>query len=95
MRHGLVDAQGKVVNVVNVVDDWEPPSGLKLVAGDDADIGDTWDGKVFVKPPRAPQPVVELPPTDVERLLDALVAEGVVPATKRKAVVDRLTGKVK
>lgn len=69
MRKVLVDADNKVVNVIEWEDGatYEPPSGLVLVDdGDNAEIGSTYDPvtKVFTPPAAtAPEPA---PPTAEE-----------------------------
>jgi hypothetical protein len=50
----LLDSATKVViNVIALEDGaiWTPPDGMELAPQHDGEIGDTWDGTQFVKPP--------------------------------------------
>ena len=60
-RRAVIDQNSKVVNVVeyNDGDNWNPPVGCQLlneVVSQQADIGDTWNGVIFIKgtPPITP-----------------------------------------
>lgn len=71
MRKAVVGlASGKVVNVIEIEEGakWSPPEGCALMDG--GEIGDTWDGKKFIKPEIA-EPV---PPRDLAKEIDDLKA---------------------
>jgi hypothetical protein len=61
MRHALVDANGIVVNVIELEPDanWRPPQGCSVVPSETADIGDMFDHGHFVAAPRARNPVID------------------------------------
>lgn len=46
----ILDSTGRVVNVIVAGDDWQPPEGL-VIGPDGGNIGDTWDGNHYVRPP--------------------------------------------
>jgi hypothetical protein len=73
IRRAIVNAQtGLVENVILLADgvNWQPPAGCSMITSDGAGIGDTWNGKAFIKPeppPQEPPPPPE-PPTQAQLL---------------------------
>ena len=49
MRKSVVNATGKVINIIAIEDGstWIPPEGCVLM--DDGEIGDTWNGTKFIR----------------------------------------------
>lgn len=66
MRKALVDATGKVINVIEIEEgsNWKPPAGCYLLneeVSQQANIGDMWDGKTLIKVEPIPvEPVRDL-----------------------------------
>lgn len=62
MRYAIVDAQGKVINVVlwDGGNDWSPPEGTTAVQDNNAVIGGTIISGVYTPPPVAPPSQDEL-----------------------------------
>lgn len=57
MRACLLDQSGRVVNVVVVGDGYTPPAGL-TIGPDGGEIGGTWNGTEYQKPPAPPSPAL-------------------------------------
>ena len=88
MKKAAIVINGEVVNVVVLPDDWtgkagdwSPPSGI-VVVSDEGEIGDTYNGTKFIKPPPPPPPPPQPPDprrVDLEARIDVL---GVLPELK-------------
>jgi len=76
----LVDAAGRVVDVLAVDPDWTPPAGLQAVpVGDGARVGGTYADGVFTPPAPPPGPVPE--EVSLFQGRAALLAAGLLAAT--------------
>jgi hypothetical protein len=67
----LLDSATKVViNVIALEDGavWTSPAGTELAPQHDGDIGDTWDGTQFVKPPQPESNIVQPISTGTQEL---------------------------
>lgn len=62
------------------------PAGTTFLPGvrPPAEPGSTWDGVNWVAPPPIIRPSLE------EKIIDALVAEGIVPSSKKKNILARI-----
>lgn len=73
----LLDSATKVV--VNVIElennaEWIAPEGMELAPQHDGGIGDTWDGKMFIKPPIPKSESEPAPAPTKEQLMAELAA---------------------
>lgn len=84
MRNAVIDANGNIVNIVDVEigAEWSPPEGHTLVQSDTACIGWTYANGSFVAP-ALPAPT---PPT-IEQQIAALEAQQ-TPRRIREAIKD-------
>lgn len=107
IRKAMVAADGSVVNVVSLHDDWsaddpkawKPPPGIRLLDADDsAEPGGAFDDQTGAFSPRPVEPPVELPPTAeqnriaaLEKSIQALVDNDVIA---RDALPDEIKGRI-
>lgn len=81
MRAALIDANGLVVNVILIGENYTPPDGL-TVGPSGGEIGDTWNGVSYVRPvieTPEPQPPKSVSPYQARC---ALHAAGLLPAVE-------------
>jgi hypothetical protein len=81
MRYAMIHEETGVVANVIALDNpatWEVPTGYTLIESDGVGIGDTWNGKQFIKP--APE-LKEEEPT-IEGLLSRISALEAGPSLK-------------
>ena len=71
MRYALIDARGRVVNVIELATNstWMPPEQHNVVQDDECQIGDSYDGTNFTRINMIPEPIVEVrQPTKLDEL---------------------------
>ena len=80
----IEELTGKVINAIEIKEasTWSPPIGFYLLDKQGGEIGDTWDGINFIKPPQIQ--------TDPPHSTHISTLEAVVPTKARPAKVKRV-----
>lgn len=73
MRKAVVDeATGRVVNVIVADDSWKAPAGHVLLDAVEAQPGDTWNGRGFIRAPQIRPVPREVTPRQIRLALDQM-----------------------